>query len=268
VVSCQGDQYRYFIINAVGTLDGGQLVRIWGSCVEVTERVRLEQQMVETLEEQQQRIGRDLHDGVGQLLTGVRMLSQNLSEKLREREEESYNQARKVAAFAEDASLRVREIYRGLTPTQLFHEGLATALNELAHNTNALPGVTCTYVSDGLIDVWERDTKMHMYRIAQEATNNALKHAKATEIMISLDLDGNCITIQVEDNGEGFDPSIRTGKSLGLNSMEYRARSIKGYFDIRSTPGFGTIVRCTIRENQIRQELNQIVPDKKVAALS
>lgn len=258
-VTFNRNEVRHFVINAVGTIDEEKLVRIWGSCIEVTERIRLEQQMVETLEEQQQTIGRDLHDGVGQLLTGVRMLSQNLAEKLQKADGESYTQAQKVADFAGQASTRVREIYRGLTPTQLFYEGLATALNELAHNTNALPGITCRYESDGLIDVWERDTKMHLYRIVQEATNNALKHAEASEIIISMELDRNCISLQVSDNGKGFDPSIRTGKSLGLNSMAYRARTIKGGFEIKSDEDTGTIVRCTLEENQIRQELTQIV---------
>ena len=256
---CAGQEVRHFVINAVGTVEENHLVRIWGSCVEVTERVRLEQQMVETLEDQQQRIGRDLHDGVGQLLTGVRLLSQNLAERLRAEEGEGPNQAQKIASFAEQASQRVREIYRGLTPTQLFYEGLLTALNELAHNTNALPDVTCVFTADGTIDVWERDTKMHMYRVAQEATNNALKHAEASHIEISLELDGGRISLEVKDNGKGFDPSIRTGKSLGLSSMEYRARAIKGDFEIRSAPGAGTTVRCTIRDNHIRQELTQII---------
>ncbi len=262
--STDGQEVRHFVINAVGTVDEDKLVRIWGSCIEVTERIRLEQQMVETLEEQQQTIGRDLHDGVGQLLTGVRMLSQNLAEKLKD-ESDSYGQAQKVADFAGQASQRVREIYRGLTPTQLFYEGLATALNELAHNTNALPGITCQYVTDGMIDVWERDTKMHLYRIVQEATNNALKHAEATDITISMDLHGNEIVLQVADNGKGFDPSIRTGKSLGLNSMAYRARTIKGGFEIKSEIDAGTIVRCTLQENIIRQELTQIVHKEDVA---
>ena len=259
-VACENSEVRYFVINAVGTVEEDLLVRIWGSCVEVTERIRLEQQMVETLEDQQQRIGRDLHDGVGQLLTGIRMLSQNLSERLKEEADESHIQANKIASFSGQASQRVREIYRGLTPTQLFYEGLSTALNELSHNTNALPGISCSYVQEGLVDVWERETKMHMYRIAQEATNNALKHAEATEVVISLKLDDDCITLQVEDNGKGFDTSIRSGKSLGLNSMEYRARTIKGNFEIASTPGSGTVVRCTIRDNHVRQELTQIVP--------
>ena len=258
-VGCDGDENRYFVINAVGTVEEGVLVRIWGSSVEVTERIRLEQQMVETLEDQQQRIGRDLHDGVGQLLTGVRMLSQNLREKLKEETPESYAQAKKIASFAEQASQRVREIYRGLTPTQLFYEGLSTALNELAHNTNALPGITCVYTRDGRIDVWERETKMHMYRIAQEATNNALKHAEATEIIISLTLSAdNSITLKVKDNGKGFDTTIRTGKSLGLNSMEYRSRTIKGTFEIMSNKASGTTVQCMIRDNHVRQELTQI----------
>ena len=258
-VACGGEKARYFVINAVGNQEDGQLVRIWGSCVEVTERIRLEQQMVETLEDQQQRIGRDLHDGVGQLLTGVRMLSQNLTEKLQNGSDENHAHAKKISSFAEQASTRVREIYRGLTPTQLFYEGLSTALNELAHNTNALPGITCVYKWDERIDVWERETKMHLYRIAQEATNNALKHAEATEIFISLLLENDTISVQVEDNGKGFDTTIRNGKSLGLNSMEYRSRTIKGHFEIISVPNSGTTVHCKIKDNHVRQEITQIV---------
>jgi PAS domain S-box-containing protein len=255
--ACQGKTVRHFVINAVGTLKEGALIRVWGSCVEVTERVMLERQMVEALEEQQQRIGRDLHDGVGQLLTGVRMLSQNLAEKLAEQEDESAVQARKVSGFAEQASRRVREIYRGLTPTQLFYEGLATALGELAHNTNGLPGIACSFVTDGSIDVWEKETKMHLYRIAQEAVNNALKHAQASEILLSLSARGNDIELRIEDNGLGFDPSVRTGKSLGLNSMDYRARTIKGRFEITSEPGKGTRVRCVIHENLLKHALTR-----------
>ncbi|MEZ4700843.1 MAG: GAF domain-containing protein [Rhodothermales bacterium] len=256
-VACNGQHLRHFVINAVGTVKDDTLIRVWGSCVEVTERVMLERQMVEALEEQQQRIGRDLHDGVGQLLTGVRMLSQNLAEKLTEQEDDSAVQARKVSGFAEQASRRVREIYRGLTPTQLFYEGLATALNELAHNTTGLPGITCSFMTDGLVDVWEKDTKMHLYRIAQEAVNNALKHAEASEILISLNARGSEITLSIEDDGKGFDPAVRTGKSLGLNSMDYRARTIKGSFDISSSAGKGTIVRCVIKENLLKHELTQ-----------
>lgn len=255
---CGQKEPRHLIINAVGTVEDGELVRIWGSCVEVTERVYLEKQMVEALEEQQQRIGRDLHDGVGQLLTGVRMLSRNIVGKLEDEHSEALQQADKVASFAEQASQRVREIYRGLTPTQLFHEGLVSALNELAHNTNMLPGVACFFESDEEVDVWDRDTKMHMYRIAQEATNNALKHAEASTIRISLRGEANEITVTVEDNGKGFDPTIRTGKSLGLNSMDYRARSIGGVLNLSSTEQAGTIVRCTIRENLVKHSLNQV----------
>ena len=120
------------------------------------------------------------------------------------------------------------------------------------------PGVACFFESDEEVDVWDRDTKMHMYRIAQEATNNALKHAEASTIRISLQGEANEITVTVEDNGKGFDPTIRTGKSLGLNSMDYRARSIGGVLNLSSTERAGTIVRCTIRENLVKHSLNQV----------
>lgn len=237
---------RHFVVNAVGTVERGQLVRIWGSCIDVTDRVELERRMVAVLEEQQQRIGRDLHDGVGQLLTGVRMLSQNLAENYIDEDDPVKGQARKIVRFAEEASERVRDIYRGLTPVQLFQEGLAAALDELAHNTDALPNVDCTFERDGRVDVHGREKVLHLYRIAQEATNNALKHAAAAHIRIALERADDSVVLTVEDNGTGFRTENRDAKSLGLDSMYYRARSIHADFTIDSEPGEGTVIRCIL----------------------
>jgi signal transduction histidine kinase len=242
----QGQPSRHFVINAVGTVEQGRLVRIWGSSIEVTGRVELERRMVGALEEQQQRIGRDLHDGVGQLLTGVRMLSRNLADRYFNEHDDGSVQAHKVARFAEEASQRVRDIYRGLTPVQLYNEGLAAALEELAHNTDVLPGITCTFVHDGITDVTESEAKLHLYRIAQEATNNALKHARPKNIWIALQKQRNLISLQIKDDGLGFERRRTGGKSLGLSSMYYRARAVKATLKISSRPGSGTVVRCTL----------------------
>jgi len=238
---------RYFVLNAVGTTERGVLVRIWGSVVDVTERVRLERRMLSALEEQQQRIGRDLHDGVGQLMTGVRMLSQNLADTGFEPADPRKKQARRIAEFAEEASQHVSEIYRGLTPVQLHQEGLLAALDELAHTTDGLPEVTCTFDHDGGIDVTDHDATLHLYRIAQEATNNALKHADATHIRITFTHRDKRILLQVQDNGTGFDVNAkRSRSSIGLDSMVYRAHTVQADLTIDSSPGEGTTVQCRV----------------------
>lgn len=242
-----GGGKRYFVLNAVGTTERGVLVRIWGSVVDVTERVRLERRMLSALEEQQQRIGRDLHDGVGQLMTGVRMLSQNLADTGFAPDDPRKQQATRIAEFAEEASQHVSEIYRGLTPVQLHQEGLVAALDELAHTTDGLPEVTCSFDYDRGIDVTDHDATLHLYRIAQEATNNALKHADATHIRITFTHRDKRIFLQVQDNGTGFDVNAkRSRSSIGLDSMVYRAHTVQADLTIDSSPGEGTTVQCRI----------------------
>lgn len=253
---------RHFVLNAVGTTERGVLVRIWGSVVDVTERVRLERRMLSALEEQQQRIGRDLHDGVGQLMTGVRMLSQNLADTGFDSDDPRKKQATRIAEFAEEASQHVSEIYRGLTPVQLHQEGLVAALDELAHTTDGLPDVTCTFDHDGSIDVSDHDATLHLYRIAQEATNNALKHADATHIRITLTHRDKRILLQVQDNGTGFDVNAkRSRSSIGLDSMVYRAHTVQADLSIDSSPGEGTTVQC-------RVPLSAVAPADVPSALS
>lgn len=243
-----GGRHRHLVLHAVGTVSEGQLIRVWGSCVDVTERVELERQIVGDLEQQQQQIGRDLHDGVGQYLTGVRMLAGNLADRFFPPEHEGHKLARKVVHFAEEASACVREIYTGLAPVQLFEDGLAAALEELAANLNDLPELACQYIHDGA-DVDDHDVRLHLYRIAQEATNNALKHARATTLVVRLVHEGENLVLSIEDDGAGFEIERRSGNSLGLRSMGHRARAVGGILSIDALPGRGTSVRCVLSGN-------------------
>jgi signal transduction histidine kinase len=236
---------RHFALNAVGRIERGALVRIWGSCVEVTERVEMERRMVAVLEEQQERIGRDLHDSVGQLLTGIRMLSENLGTRYFDPAHEGAAAAKKVTSFAEEALQRVREICRGLVPPQLYQEGLASALQTLAANMDALSDVRCTFNHQGNAEVEDFDVKLQLYRIAQEAINNALKHAQPSHVWIRFALEDRLLTLEVEDDGVGFDAEQNTGKSLGLYSMRRRASSIRAALTIDSEEGVGTMIQVS-----------------------
>ncbi|HET6566521.1 MAG TPA: PAS domain S-box protein [Rhodothermales bacterium] len=240
-----GDEH-HFVLNASGITERGYLVGLWGSCTDVTENVELERHMVSMLEEQQQQIGRELHDGVGQYLTGVRMLSQVLAEMYTSDESEEAQLANKIVRFAGQASEQVRGIYYGLTPAQLTMDGLAPALEELAANTDVLPNMRCRFVHDGMADTAERDAKLHLYRIAQEAVNNALKHAQARSIVITFRMAGEWLDLEIQDDGVGLDLRERKSKSLGINSMYYRARTVGADLKIEAAPGSGTIVKCRL----------------------
>lgn len=238
---------RYFTVNAVGRAYRGRLHRIWGSCVEVTERVELERRMVDALEEQQERIGHDLHDGVGQLLTGIRMLSENLATRHFAPEAEGATTARRITQFAGEATERVREICRGLAPPQLYQEGLTDALSGLVSHIQSVSGLRCSFKSDLAVEITQRNTKIQLYRIVQEALNNALKHSGATHLWVRVHDEEGYLVVEVEDDGKGFDlaEADAAKQSIGLYSMQRRASSIRGTLEIDSEPDVGTTIRVT-----------------------
>lgn len=237
---------QHFVTSAVGVVEDGYLVRVWASWTDVTARVEIERRMVTALEQQQQRIGHELHDGVGQLITSVRMLSQNLAERCVDREDKFYQQVQRIVRFTEEATQLLSELQRGLAPVQVKGRGLALSLEQLARNTDSLPGVSCQYEHDGVAEVEAGEAKLQLYRIAQEATNNALKHAGPSMVHIAFRRIEDHVVLVVRDNGTGFDVESHRETSLGLHSMEYRARSIGAHLVIDSVLDRGTAVRCEL----------------------
>ncbi len=242
----EGEPVRHFMVSALGTVEDGRLLRVWGSWTDVTERVELERRMVAALEQQQERIGRELHDGVGQLLTGIRMLGQNMAERHFEAGDEGYERVQKILRFTREAVRLVRELQRGLAPVQVYDSGMIAALDGLAQSTDGLSDIICTFEHDGEADVEEREVRLQLFRIAQEATNNALKHAAPTQIRISFAMEDRRPVLRVQDDGSGFDPTEQADQSLGLHSMQYRARSVGATLTIDAEPGEGTIIRCAL----------------------
>ncbi|MEM6289351.1 MAG: PAS domain S-box protein [Bacteroidota bacterium] len=235
---------RHFSINAVGRFERDELVGVWGSCTEITERVEMERSMVGVLEEQQERIGRDLHDSVGQLLTGVRMLSEGLVHT--HEGDETETTVSRIAAYAAEALDRVRAICRGLVPPQLYSEGAVGALDELVDHVDALGATRCLFRHDGKTDLYDPDLSLQVYRIAQEALSNALRHAEAETVWVYFGRDEGDILVEVEDDGVGFELDAERAHSIGLYSMHRRAHSIGATLAIETRPGAGTTVRMTI----------------------
>ena len=239
-----GEAPRSFSVNAVGQFEHGQLCAVWGSCTEITDRVEMERAMVSVLEEQQERIGRDLHDSVGQLLTGVRMLSDSLASRFEDAS--GAEAATRVATYASEALDRVRAICRGLVPPQLYNEGAATALAELVTHVDALGPTRCIYRHDGRADLRDADAALQLYRIAQEALANALKHASAETVWVYFGYDDDDLVMEIEDDGCGFVLDAKRPRSIGIYSMTRRAHSIGASLVVETRPGAGTTVRASI----------------------
>lgn len=252
VVRSESAPPRHVSVNAVGQFDRDQLTSVWGSCTDITDRVAMERGMVDALEEQQERIGRDLHDSVGQLLTGIRMLSENVASRLTD--DDAALAAQRVASYASEALDRVRAICRGLVPPHLYSEGVASALAELVDHVDSLSATRCTYRHVPGAELRESDVGIQFYRIAQEAISNALRHAQASNVWVFFGEDDGDIVMEIEDDGVGFEMDQDRARSLGLFSMRRRAHIAGATFDIETHPGSGTTVRVCISGRRVRPE--------------
>jgi signal transduction histidine kinase len=220
----------------------------------VTERVQLERRMVATLERQQRRIGKNLHDRVGQQLAGTRMLAQNLAHRhFPDPEEPGRTMIDRIVRYVQEAIQHVNDLQRGVMPVQVDRDGLAQALAELSSRTGMHEDIQCTYEHDGHTDVEDHEIKLQLYRIAQEATRNAVLHAEPATIEVRLETNGDALLLQVKDDGTGFDDpgNTSTDAAFGLHSMRYRARAIGADLQIDTEPGRGTVVRCQLPVNAL-----------------
>lgn len=211
---------------------------------DLTERRLLESQVLEISEQERRRMGRELHDGICQQLAGLALVSQSLEEKLRR---EQHPAAAKLKRCREEVLAIINEtrrMARGLCPVVLESDGLVAALEALANGAD-LPGKhRCRFVCRKEILIDDSAAATHLFRIAQEAVNNALRHSGARSIDVSLDHDGRVLVLKVRDNGSGMKPA-RPKQGMGLNIMRYRAKMLEGQIAFDPTPGGGTTVVCS-----------------------
>jgi signal transduction histidine kinase len=215
---------------------------------------RLEREIVNISETEQRRIGQDLHDGLCQYLAGLTCGASSLRddlEKLQVRSEA--DTASELVKLLQDAVVQTRDLAHELIPAQVNRLGLVLALESLAQSTGRMHGVTCSFQFHGGSPNWDDQAAMHLYRIAQEAINNATKHGKARNILIFLEAADHSISLRVLDDGVGVSESCSEG--VGLRIMRYRARSIGGEVTIERRNGPGTTVSCTVRTNS---QVNEI----------
>jgi signal transduction histidine kinase len=209
-------------------------------------RVReLERDLVAVSEREQQRIGQDLHDGLCQYLAGVACATGSLRDDLSERYQPEAESAAEIHEMMRDAIVQARNIARGIAPVHMDDTGLVSGLAELATNTRRMHEIDCTFESDGEVLISRPEISIHLYRIAQEATSNAIRHGGSTVVRIRLAKTADHVTLTVDDNGSGIDLARPPGGGMGLRSMQYRAAVMNGTIDVSPGAKRGTRVFCS-----------------------
>lgn len=217
---------------------------------QMAERERLERELLDVSEREQRRIGQDLHDSLCQHLTGAALAGQVLEEKLEARQMSEAQDANKVVELVEEGIALSRKLAKGLHPIELEAEGLMEALDELAATTSDLFKVSCKFECDSPVLIRDTTVSGHFYRIAQEAISNAIKHGKAKEIIITLEVLDDGIALQVKDNGIGLPDVPPKNAGMGLRIMGHRAGIISATFSAKRAEEGGTIVSCFLRTQE------------------
>lgn len=206
----------------------------------------LQKQVLEIAAEEDQRIGHELHDNIQQQLTGLGLLARSLADSLADKSLPETSLADRLAVGINQSARDVHLLSRGLVPVEVDAQGLQAALSELASTINEQHGVQCEFQFQGPVDVTDNFVATHLYRIAQEAVNNALKHGRGDRVEISLRGDDETISLNVLDNGVGIGNADSTGQGMGLRIMHYRAGLIGGTIQVKPADERGTLVGCRI----------------------
>ncbi|HEX4085669.1 MAG TPA: PAS domain S-box protein [Chthoniobacteraceae bacterium] len=219
---------------------------------DITERKRLEKEVLEIADREQRRIGQDLHDDLCQRLAGIGLMSEALEHNLSTHQAPEAIVAGRIAEKVRDAIEQTRTLARGLSPLETDRADLISALAELAVNTTEIFGVHCHFQAEQPPAIADPAISTHLYRIAQEAVSNAIRHGMARDILIFLDSADTEAILSIRDNGAGFaKPPESASKSrhggMGLRIMKYRAGMIGGILETGTAEGGGVIVTCRFR---------------------
>ena len=212
---------------------------------EIAERNRLEHEILEISERERLRIGQDLHDGLCQHLAGTAMVSQLLAQDLSDEGHTRAERARRIVDLTEEGISLARGIAKGLHPIGMQAGGLMQALEDFAATTSDLFGIICNFECNLPVTVHSASVATHLYRIAQEAVSNAVRHGRATRVNITLEETESGIRLSVIDNGQGLPLQFPAG-GLGLRTMAARAKFMGGQFSLRPAGARGAKMTCVV----------------------
>jgi PAS domain S-box-containing protein len=223
--------------------------------VDVTAHKRLENRLMGLRAEEQRRLGYDLHDGLGQHLSGILYLSRRLENRFRAKHAEDADSIGEIVRLVKESVTLVRSISKGLRPLNDDPHALAQALADLTAKTQESTGIACGFEEAGTVLLYDADVAENLFRIAQEAINNAVRHSGGTRIEVRLQQSDEETVLEVADNGKGLGATDwshahlrgQDPGGLGLGIMEHRAELMGGVLHVDSIPGTGTTIRCRLK---------------------
>jgi two-component system CheB/CheR fusion protein len=253
------DGSRIPILLAVAMLDMEA-----GTCIcpvlDLSDRARLEKALLEQSETERRRLGQDLHDGLGQHLTGLAFLTKALEERLQNGgSAAAAKHAAKIAKLAEEAVSKARSLAQLVCPVDMRPGGFIQAVARLAANIEEIFNISCSFTGRKGIVVHETSTAIHLFHIIQEAITNAIKHGHAKSIRIHLSTRKDRLTLTVRDDGVGMPAEPHEDGGMGLNIMRHRARMVGATIEHGRGQDGGTVVTCTVHrladENQRKRKI-------------
>jgi PAS domain S-box-containing protein len=224
----------------------------------ITGRKRLERELLEVGEGERQRIGRDLHDSLGQHLHAMYYMAALLQRELKAEASPHAREAGRLSKLLSKALDLSRSLAHGLQPVNPVPEGLMMTLRELARRTRSLYRMDCQFDCDTPVLIHRHSAATHLYRIAQEAVNNAMKHGKSSRIRIQLTGTPQQITLVIRDNGVGIRRRTKSAEGMGLHIMQYRADAIGGSLLLRRHRLGGTEVVCNVSRKALLSGADEV----------
>jgi signal transduction histidine kinase len=226
--------------------ENGAVAGFLSVAMNVTERIRLERQILEISDREQARMGQDIHDGLCQQLVSIAFDANSLEKTLTSQSLAESRIAHRIAMLLDEAITESRRVSQGLYPVRLESEGLLPALKDLANSTSARFNHRCFCTASSPDLICGATAATHLYRIAQEAVANAIKHSGANAITIQLTESDGQLELTIRDDGRGITPSPGPNSGMGLHIMDYRARSVGGTLRVQRDEPRGTIVCCRV----------------------
>jgi PAS domain S-box-containing protein len=228
--------------------ESGAVYRIAGIAEDITERKRLEQEIIEMSDREQTRLGQHLHDGICQQLVSIAFATDLLRRDLVAKSPPEAVRIARITALLDNAITQARNLSHALCPVNLTGNGLGIALREFAMSMNRGSQMICEVDCPENISIRDAAVATHVYRIAQEAVQNAIKLAEATRVVIMLFNEGENIHIRVSDNGRRVPDAAAATFETGLNIMRYRAGMAGGGLEVEYGPDGGTTISCFFRQ--------------------
>ena len=243
------DGSRFPIYLSIGDINTGPDRLFAGVIVDISEQQQLQREILEIPVSEQRRIGQELHDGLGQQLTGLGMLATSLLNKASKVE---HQLAAQLASGLQDAIVQLQRLSRGLIPIEIDADGFIGALRELVISAREQTGMRINFNLNQRVRISNNTIAMHLYRIAQEAVNNAIKHAEANRIDVSVGIEGDRGYLSIRDDGSGFEYRPDAADGLGLRIMQHRCGLIDAELDVNSAWGEGTEIKCNFALDEER----------------